>query len=114
MFFFDVPPLQAMFHILKLMENVCSIALQNDTDMRTIEENYRLLERLVDEENIFLDPDFTFGRVCRLLGARRGEMDGRLKAEIGLEGEELFSALRAGFPGHLERKYGLRCFFQEL
>ena len=103
-----------MFHILKLMENVCSIAVQNDTDMRTIEENYRLLERLVDEENIFLDPEFSFGRVCRLLGARRGEMDGKLKAEIGLEGDEFFSALREGFPDHLERKYGLRCFFQEL
>lgn len=97
-----------------MMENVCSIAVQNDTDMRTIEENYRLLERLVDEENIFLDPEFSFGRVCRLLGARRGEMDGKLKAEIGLEGDEFFSALREGFPDHLERKYCLRCFFQEL
>ena len=97
-----------------MKENVCSIAVQNDTDMRTIEENYRLLEQLVDEENIFLDPAFSFGRVCRLLGAVREEMDAKLKAEVGLAGEELFSALRAGFPEHLERKYGLRCFFQEL
>ena len=97
-----------------MMENVCTIALQNDADMRTIEENYRLLGQLVDRENIFLDPYFSFGRVCRLLGAERSGMDGLLIRELGLDGDGLFSALRAGFPAHIEAKYGLKCFFQEL
>ena len=82
--------------------------------MRTIEENYALLERLVDEERIYLDPSYTFGRVCRLLGARREEMDALLTAELGLGGEALFKALRAAFPERLERKYGLKIFFREL
>ena len=90
------------------------IALKNDTEMRTIEDNYALLERLVDEERIYLDPAFPFGRVCRLLGVRREEMDALLMAELGLGGEALFEALRAAFPERLERKYGLKVFFREL
>ena len=81
--------------------------------MRTIEENYALLERLVDEERIYLDPSFTFGRVCRLLGVSHREMDAMLERELGLGGQEMFDALRAAFPGRLERKYGLKCFFQD-
>ena len=81
--------------------------------MRTLDENYALLERLVDEEMIYLAPEFDFGRVCRLLGARRAEMDALLEHELGLDGAGLFASLRAALPGHLERKYGLKCFFQD-
>ena len=79
-----------------------------------MEDNYALLERLVDEERIYLDPSFPFGRVCRLLGVRREEMDELLTAELGLGGDALFEALRAAFPERLESKYGLKVFFREL
>ena len=88
--------------------------MQNDNDMRTLEENYELLEKLVDEEMIYLAPEYDFGRVCRLLGAPRAEMDALLERELGLDGAALFASLRAALPGRLERKYGLKCFFQEV
>ena len=82
--------------------------------MRTLEENYELLEKLVDDEMIYLAPEYDFGRVCRLLGAPRAEMDALLERELGLDGAALFASLRAALPERLERKYGLKCFFQEV
>ena len=82
--------------------------------MRTVEESYAVLGRLVDEERIYLDPDYPFGRVCRLLGVRREEMDALLLRELGVDGDSLFASLRAALPERLERIYGLKCFFQEL
>ncbi len=90
------------------------IALRNPTYMRTLEENYALLERLVNDENIYLDPSFPFDRVCRLLDVRRRDMDSLLRRELGVDGDALFKSLRAALPERLERKYGLKCFFQEL
>lgn len=90
------------------------IAVQNDNGMRTLDENYALLEKLVNEERIYLDPMYDFGRVCRLLGVRRPEMDALLERELGLDGASLFAELRAALPERLERKYGLKCFFQEV
>lgn len=98
---------------LSFSHNYVIIALQKDRIMRTLDENYALLERLVDEEMIYLAPEFDFGRVCRLLGAGRAEMDALLERELGLDGAALFASLRAALPGRLERKYGLKCFFQE-
>ena len=82
--------------------------------MRTIEENYALLARLVNDVRIDLDPSFPFERVCRLLGTSRRDMDALLRRELGLDGDALFKSLRAALPERLERKYGLKCFFQEL
>ena len=86
---------------------------QMTATMRTLEENYAVFERLVDEEMIYLAPDYGFGRVCRMLGVARAEMDALLERELGLEGDALFASLRAALPERLERKYGLKCFFQE-
>lgn len=82
--------------------------------MRTVEESYAVLEQLVDEERIYLDPDYPFDRVCRLLGVPRREMDALLLRELGVDGASLFASLRAALPERLKRKYGLNCFFQEL
>lgn len=90
------------------------IAVQNDNTMRTVEECYAVLGRLVDEERIYLDPDYTFDRVCRMLGVRREAMDAMLLRELGVDGDSLFASLRAALPERLEREYGLNCFFQEL
>ena len=82
--------------------------------MRTLEENYELLGQLVDVEKIYLDPSVPFERVCRMLGAPRADMDALLERELGLGGQELFVALRTALPERLERKYGLKCFFQDV
>ena len=112
MFFFFLPHVPGICR-LPLSAKYVIIAVQNDNDMRTLDENYALLERLVDEEMIYLAPEFDFGRVCRLLGARRAEMDALLERELGLDGAGLFASMRAALPGRLERKYGLKCFFQD-
>jgi len=82
--------------------------------MSTIDESYAVLEQLVNVEKIFLDPDYPFDRVCRLLGVPRAEMDALLMRELGVDGAALFASLRAALPERLERRYGLNCFFQEL
>jgi len=82
--------------------------------MGTIDESYAVLGRLVCEDMVYLDPGFSFGMLCRMLGVPRAEMDAMLERELGLDGDSLFASLRAAFPGHLERKYGLKCFFQDL
>ncbi len=99
--------------MLEESTNSAIIALQNDTEMRTVEECYEVLEQLVNEEKIFLDPSYPFERVCRLLGVPRAGMDALLMQELGLDGDALFASLRAALPERLERKYGLNCFFQE-
>ena len=82
--------------------------------MITIEESYAVLEQLVNVEKIYLDPDYPFDRVCRILGVARAEMDALLMRELGVDGAALFASLRAALPERLERRYGLNSFFQEL
>ena len=113
MFIFRLPPAGSRPMIADIGE-MFHIALRNPTYMRTLEENYALLERLVNDENIYLDPSFPFDRVCRLLGVKRRDMDALLRRELGVDGDALFKSLRAALPERLERKYGLKCFFQEL
>lgn len=85
-----------------------------DKNMRTFEDSYELFGRLVADENIFLDPAFSFERTCRMVGVGRAEMDEVLQRELGLGGDELFGALRAGFRDRLRIKYALKCFFGEV
>ena len=100
--------------VLALSKELTTIACQKDRNMRTLEENYDLLEILVNEERIYLNPSFTFARVCRMLGVPRARMDALLMRELGTDGASLFASLRAALPERLGRKYGLKCFFQDL
>ena len=82
--------------------------------MKSIEETYEVFGRLVAQENIWLDPAFTFIRVCRMLDVSPCEMNALLEKELGLDGDTLFESMRAGFGRRLEAEYGLKCFFQDL
>ena len=82
--------------------------------MIAIDKIYAVFEQLVNVERIFLDPEYPFERVCRMLGVPRAEMDALLLRELGTDGASLFASLRAALPERLERRYGLNCFFQEL
>lgn len=52
--------------------------------MRTLEENYDILEKLLDDEKVFMNPAVTFADICGWLGARKCDMDGLVMRELGL------------------------------
>lgn len=79
--------------------------------MRTLEDSYDLLEKLVDEERIYMDPAVSFHRLCVWICAPEKDLDSLLRSELGVGGDELLALLREGVPGRLERKYGITCFF---
>lgn len=75
--------------------------------MEKIENSYCLLERLLNEEHLFLNPRVSFSMICTWLDADRKEMDGLLREELGIGGDELLRRLRCSVPERLERKYGI-------
>lgn len=76
--------------------------------MKQIENSYTILEQLMNEEHIFLNPRISFSMICSWLGADRKEMDALLRTELGLDGNGLLRRLRRSVPERLERKYGIR------
>lgn len=75
--------------------------------MRTLEENYDILEKLLDDEKVFMNPAVTFADICGWLGARKSDMDALVMRELGLCGDELLARFRLSVPDRLRRKYGL-------
>lgn len=75
--------------------------------MDTLMSKYALLERLLNEEKIYLDRELAFSRVCGWLVVPELPMDALLRQELGLGGEELLSALRAGEAERLKLIYGI-------
>lgn len=86
-------------------------ALQNDNDMDTIENAYSVMEKLMDEDKVYLNPRVSFRKVCRWLGVPVRDLDGMVRSELGVGGGELMARFRASEPGRLSRKYGIRCHF---
>ncbi len=76
--------------------------------MKTLDENYSLFEKLMNEERLFLNPGLSFTTICGWLGADAGEMDGLLLQELGLDGEAVLRGMRKTIPERLKRKYGIR------
>lgn len=80
---------------------------ENRTCMNSFDDKYAALERLLCEEQIFLNPGISFQEVCSWLQTEETDMDGLLRRELGLGGEELLRLLRESFSGRLCRKYGI-------
>lgn len=80
---------------------------ENRTCMNSIDDKYATLERLLCEEQIFLNPGIRFPEICSWLQTKETDMDGLVRRELGLGGEELLRLLRESFPGRLCRKYGI-------
>lgn len=76
--------------------------------MKTLDEHYSLLETLLDEEHLFLNPGLSFATVCGWIGADADEMNRKLESELGFDGEGLLAELRKSMPERLERKYGIK------
>lgn len=76
--------------------------------MRTLEENYALLEQLLDEEKVYLVKGLSFARLCRLAGLPRQMLNHHLEKELGMNGEELMETFRRRDAERLEKRYGVR------
>lgn len=68
-------------------------------------EKLGIFGKLIMDEHVYLDPSLNFREVCRMIGADPGEMDGYLREEVGLSGDELFLDLRKSYRKYLENKY---------
>lgn len=79
--------------------------------MRTLEDSYDLLEKLLDEEKIYMDPTVSFHRICSWMDTPERDLDRMIRKELGLGGDELLMRLRASMSERLKRKYGITCFF---
>lgn len=75
--------------------------------MEQIENSYRVLEQLLNDEHVFLNPRVSFSMICSWLKTDTKEMDVFLMNELGLGGDELLRRLRGSVPERLERKYGI-------
>lgn len=75
--------------------------------MKTPADCISILEMLLDEEHLFLNPDITFSVLCSWMEVPEKEMDGFLGKELGLCGADLLSALRRSMRERLGRKYGV-------
>lgn len=64
-------------------------ATENQTD-------YEEFGRLIIEKEIHMNPAATFPVLCALIGADRKKLDARIREELGMSGETLLGALRAG------------------
>ena len=79
--------------------------------MDNLNERYELLERLLDEEKIYLDRELTFSRLCAWLNVPVVVMDSLLMHELGVDGERLLELFRAGEAARLHELYGIEAFF---
>ena len=77
------------------------------TTMKTLSDNYSDLERLLNEEHVFLNTKIDFTTLCSWLGVGEQEMNAYVFQELGLSGDELLLRLRQSMPGRLGRKYGI-------
>lgn len=75
--------------------------------MKTPAECISILEMLLDEEHLFLNPDITFSVLCSWMEVPEQEMNSFLGRELGVCGDELLSALRLSMKERLGRKYGV-------
>ncbi|MBP3794786.1 MAG: hypothetical protein ILA23_01935 [Bacteroidales bacterium] len=62
--------------------------------MKTLDEQYLRLEKLLDEEKIYLVKEVSFADLCAAIGADRQAMDDHLQQELGMDGEELMRTFR--------------------
>lgn len=79
--------------------------------MDNFKERYELLERLLDDEKLYLDRELTFSRICEWLNVPVVIMDCILMHELGVDGEGLLEAFRAGEAARLRELYGIDVFF---
>ena len=76
--------------------------------MKTIDEQYARLEKLLDDEKIYLVRGVSFADLCVALGADRQAMDNHLQKELGMDGEALMQTFRQRDMERWEQRFGIR------
>jgi hypothetical protein len=76
--------------------------------MYTLEENYSRLERLLNDEKIYLIPDLTFETLCSWLEVPPADLDNLTFQELGLTGQGLLDRYLKDWPGYFRKKYGIK------
>ncbi len=76
--------------------------------MKTIDEQYARLEKLLDDEKIYLVRGVSFADLCVALGADRQAMDDHLQKELGMDGEALMQTFRQRDMERWEQRFGIR------
>lgn len=79
--------------------------------MDTIEQAYSVMEKLMDDEKVYMDPGISFRMVCSWLGVPARVLDAMVRRELGMGGDEMMARFRASEPSRLSRKYGINCNF---
>ena len=75
--------------------------------MKTLDEQYARLEKLLDEEKIYLVKGVSFADLCVALGTDRQAMDDHLRQELGMDGEELMRTFRQRDRERWEQRFGI-------
>lgn len=75
--------------------------------MKTPAECLPVLEMLLDDEHLFLNPGITFSALCSWMEVPEQEMNSILERELGVCGDDLLSSLRRSMLERLGRKYGM-------
>lgn len=70
--------------------------------------HYEFFADLLLEDRIYLDPEVSFTRICRWMGADARQLDDYIRSELGLSGEALIRRYRQGEPARLQAKYARR------
>lgn len=73
----------------------------------TVEEAFRLFEKLLNEEKLYLCPAIDFPRICSAIGVDARKLDAYVWEELGMGGQKLMDAYRSAFPEEIEEKYGI-------
>ena len=75
--------------------------------MEDIDEQYRIFEKLLDEEQVYKDGTVDFRGLCRAMGADPDRLGALILSETGYGGDEIISSLRRDWTEGMSAKYGL-------
>jgi len=68
-------------------------------------ENYERFSHLALQDEIIARRFITFGKICRMAGVPKNEIDIILRNEIGLSGRAFIRALKRGYRNKKEQSY---------
>lgn len=79
--------------------------MHSDMKKASVQDYYEAFGRLLLEDKVYLDPDVTFPRICKWLGADEKQLGGMIESELGVSGASLIRTYRAQEPARLREKY---------
>lgn len=62
--------------------------------MATLIKLFKRFEKLMDEDEIYLDPDIDFDGICRMLHCSPSDLNEYLEDQFGMDGEAILERYR--------------------